>query len=680
MRNVGIALSQATLQELAYSLGIEKNVADMTEAQKAQLRYIQLIKQSTEWQTDMAKTLMSPANATRILRQQFTLLARAIGNVLIPIVMTVIPYVMVLTQWLTKLANKLAKVLEKLFGIKLDFNYDREISGLGGIADGITDIGDAAGKSAKKLNTMLAPFDDLNVVQNELDKNGSGVGNLLSGGDLGVALPEYDALAGLTDKFKAKMDDAEENLKRILPIVAAIGGAFAVWKIGKSVADFMTWWSGLSGGGKSAARIALGVSLVITGGVLKFAGDKNVLSEETFTKGVAQQIGGSLLLGGGAAMITKNIAFGVLISSISLIHSGGVTASTGDDKNAITGLLEQVVGTLGVAGASFKVSGGNPYITLGVTALVVWSNVAFELKKLTDMKPTFEEISDAFNEILGGIPYKVGDWLGEVIIRIQDAWRDVKNWWNENVKPIFTKDFWKQKVDEMVKGVSEKWDELKTKTKEKWDGIKTTISDTWSSIKTGASDGLTSVKDTITTKWTESKDWLRDHIGGKEYWKEKFNSILDGATSILDDLKTKFSNWKATIKIPHIKWESNGFQTKGLVKKALEVLNLPTSLPKLKVDWYEEGGYPTSGDLFFANENGIPEMVGRIGNKTAVANQDQITTSITNAVVQGLAQSGINNQSKSPTTIYIGNKKVYEGYGDYIEGENDRYGTNMIRI
>jgi hypothetical protein len=126
----------------------------MTEAQKAQLRYIQIIKQSSEWQTDMAKTLMSPANATRILRQQFTLLARAIGNVLIPIVMTVIPYVMVLTQWLTTLANKVAKVLEKLFGIKLDFNYDREISGLGGISDGITHIGDAAGKSAKKLNTM----------------------------------------------------------------------------------------------------------------------------------------------------------------------------------------------------------------------------------------------------------------------------------------------------------------------------------------------------------------------------------------------------------------------------------------------------------------------------------------------------------------------------------------------
>ena len=90
------------------------------------------------------------------------------------------------------------------------------------------------------------------------------------------------------------------------------------------------------------------------------------------------------------------------------------------------------------------------------------------------------------------------------------------------------------------------------------------------------------------------------------------------------------------------------------------------------------GGFPSTGEFFLAREAG-PEMVGRIGNKTAVANNDQITTSITNALLSALSQYDFGG-SKSPTTIYIGNKKVYEGYGDYVSEENDRYGTNMIRI
>lgn len=74
---------------------------------------------------------------------------------------------------------------------------------------------------------------------------------------------------------------------------------------------------------------------------------------------------------------------------------------------------------------------------------------------------------------------------------------------------------------------------------------------------------------------------------------------------------------------------------------------------------YAQGGFPTSGDLFIANENGKQEMVGRIGNRSAVANQDQIgdaifqymdahdkrsgddTEALAGAIVRGLKQAGI---------------------------------------
>ena len=107
MRAVGVALDQATLQETAFTLGIKKNISEMTRAQKTQLLYYQMMKKTTTMQGDMARTLLQPANAIRVLKQQFTLLARAIGNIFIPILTAAIPYVMVLTKWLTALAQSI---------------------------------------------------------------------------------------------------------------------------------------------------------------------------------------------------------------------------------------------------------------------------------------------------------------------------------------------------------------------------------------------------------------------------------------------------------------------------------------------------------------------------------------------------------------------------------------------
>ena len=746
LRNVGVALSQATLQQLAYSLGIEKNVADMTEAEKAQLRYIQIMKSSTEWQTDMGRTLVTPANALRIIQQQFTLLARAIGNVFIPILMAAIPYIMVLTKALTALANRLANLL----GFQLaDIDYSKITSGLSGIADGIEDIGDEAGNTAKELNTMLAPFDELNVVQQESKKKGKGYGNDDIFDSLDLPLPEYDALANLTDTFKNNMADAEKKLKEILPLVEGIAGAFALWKITESVANFMTWWSNLSGSGQNVARIGFGVILTFAGFTLAEKGGKDVLNENTLLQGIAEQIGGSITTGLGAGIITKSVPIGVFISLATLGFEGSKTASTGNTAQGLFGSLEQIISSLGVGAVAFKMSGGNPMITLTVTALVTWANVLFDLAKLAELKPTGDELYNAIFVQLNPF-YEFGNWIGDYILTpLYELISGIENWkiefwiaignaltgntkpfdkWWKNTKKGFN-DTWKsikkatgidlgemnkninvdmsdmslsmkgaldgmdknnsEKWDKMKKDstkaskdtstdVSKQWENLKTNTSNTWDDISTTLSNKWQDVKTAASDIWENIKTSITNKWTEAQDWFSTHIGNKEWWKQKFNGILQGAQSVLNDLSSKFNNWSAYIKTPHISWDENGWKATGTIKKVLKALNLPTTLPKLSVSWYAEGGFPKDGEFFFANEQG-PEMIGRIGNKSAVANNDQITESITNALITALNNYDFGG-GKSPTTIYIGNKKVYEGYGDYVNSENDRYGTNTIRI
>ena len=255
MRAIGVALDQATLQETAYSLGIDKKVSSMTRAQKTELLYYQMMHSTVNMQEDLARSLKSPANALRILQQQFTQLTRAIGNIFIPILAQIIPYLKVLVQWLTTLANTVAAA----FGFKIeDYLGDTSTitSDLGGVSDSIGDIGTSADKTSKKLNRMLAQFDELNVIEFDTDTDsgsggGSGAGG---GGSLGIPLYDYDALRKAVQQ---DLSDVEDKLKRILSYVAAVGAGLLAWKVSQKILDFLARLQGLKNLGVVTAGFKL---------------------------------------------------------------------------------------------------------------------------------------------------------------------------------------------------------------------------------------------------------------------------------------------------------------------------------------------------------------------------------------------------------------------------------------
>ena len=600
LRNVGVAMSEATLQTLAYELGIEKLVRNMTEAEKAQLRYIQIMRSSKEWQTDMGRTLIQPANALRVMRQQFTLLGRAIGKVFIPLLMEAMPYIIAFTQIVTALAERIAK----LFGYEIGdmFNYDE----LGDISAGIEDIGNSAESTKDKLTTMLAPFDDLNVVQKQSKDANDGLGGI--GGDLGIPLPEYDALANLNDKFAKGVEKAKKTLEDMIPVVIAVGAAFATWKVVSGVFNTISSiasisnalagitpmtaakWSKILGGG---LLIAIGSVISIIGVGLGWSAIKKALEENGWSKNSLTQFGiatallvvGGFLIGAGIALVA------------------GAAVLTG-------GLIGAIAAAV-VAGLAFLIT----------TIVAKWDEIC---KKWDEF---WVDIGNGINEA----KENVGKKWDEFWVDFGNEFDKQKQEWSENWEEFKTicKGMW----DVMVDNISTKWDEFWVNTgntldknKQDWstkfNNLKNDISKTWN-------ETWVNVKDTMKTNWTDAKNWFTSNFGTKEQWKQKFKSLTDGASEKLAELKSIFENWTAKIKTPHFSWDSNGIKATGVIKKALEALNLPTSIPKLKISWYEDGGYPTSGDLFFANENGIPEMVGRIGSQTAVANNDQITTSIT---------------------------------------------------
>ena len=141
--------------------------------------------------------------------------------------------------------------------------------------------------------------------------------------------------------------------------------------------------------------------------------------------------------------------------------------------------------------------------------------------------------------------------------------------------------------------------------------------------------------------------------------------------------ENKFNLSGIKIKMPHLSWSTQ--PASGWTAKILSALSLPTSLPKLNVSWYAEGGFPTTGDLFIANEAG-PELIGRMGNQTAVANNDQIKEGIREAAYAAMTQALSENSQGHKTEVYIGNEKVYEGYGRYQNYQSNKYGVSTIRI
>lgn len=650
IRNQGVAMSEATLQTLAYELGIEKLVREMTEAEKAQLRYIQIMRSTSAWQTDMGRTIITPANALRVMQQQFIQLGRAIGKVFIPIIMELMPYIIALTQVTTAFAERLAK----FFGYVVpDIDYSK----LGDISAGITDIGNSASDATKKLNTMLAPFDDLNVVQTNKQKDGSGLAGI--GGDLGVILPEYDALANLNTKFAEGVEDAKKNLEKLLPVVVAIGVAFATWKVATGVLDTVT----------SISNISTALSNITP------------MSAKKWSK----ILGGGLVTAIGGVIASIGVGLGWSAIKQALEDNGW-------DKESLktygigTGLL--VIGGF-LIGAGIALATGGAILTGGLIGAIAAAVIASLAFLITTVVTHWEDIKKGWSKFWADIDNKLDTAKEDISKKWDEMWVSVGNWfdqekqsWSDNWT-TFTETasgMWSVMADDISTTWDETWvtvgntfDTIKEEWSTKMTELKTNISDTWD-------ETWVNVGNTLETKWTKAKTWFGDHFGTKEDWKNIFKSLTDGATEKLDELKSKFENWKANIKTPHFEWSSkDSFKVTGWMKDALDALNLPTSIPKLKINWYQDGGYPTSGDLFFANENGIPEMVGRIGHQTAVANNDQIATSITNALITALDQYDFGG-GKSPTTIYIGNKKVYEGYGDYASEENDRYGTNVIRI
>lgn len=229
IRRLGIDLTQARLQQELLALGFNKQVSILSQADKAVLRYIAIMKQTANVQGNLAQTIQSPANQIKILKAQLDMLAKSVGSLLYPALKAILPPLIAAVQ----LIREFVEWVAKLMGVKVVFtDFTKSADSVGGIGDAMDDTADSTKKAAKALKDYTMGFDELNIIDPTQGSSGSG-GGASAGNILGdVDLSGYDMFKNYVG---TSIDEIKEKVKKLLPIIAGVAAGFAAWKI----ADFL---------------------------------------------------------------------------------------------------------------------------------------------------------------------------------------------------------------------------------------------------------------------------------------------------------------------------------------------------------------------------------------------------------------------------------------------------------
>lgn len=605
LRRLGYDLSVARLEQERLNLGIDKSVSSMTQAEKSQLRYYAMMTQVTQVQGDMARTLEQPANMLRVLRAQIEQCARAIGNLFIPILTKVLPIAIAVADGLRQIISAIAG----LFGVTLntpDWN-----ASIGNATSGTEDIADNMGsavESAKELKRYLAPFDELNVLPDQSTGSGgsgSGTGLGTGSGDLGIDLPGYDFLKNAVttqiDEWKKKLEPlvsfVKKNIGEIFELITTIGAALLAWKFSVGFLNGIEALKALSGKELSMPlAIVAGGILTATGFKIEFSGIKDAIEKGLNSLNFGEIIAGGLLGTAGMGVLGKGI-----VSFITTAFKGKAVANAiaNGGKLISTGLIGAAIGAI-VAGIPMFVTGVYDAITNGLNTLnglLIPAGTAF--------------VGAGIGAMIGAIGGPLGALIGLVVGAVVDLGIAIAQHW-----------------DEIKEATANAWNSVKEKTIEVWNGIKDWLSTAWNSIKTTASSVWSSVSTTVSNTWTTIKTNASKFMSNLlDTFKTKFEKLKQTITEAISRIKSAFDfDWHLpSLELPHIS------VTYSDAPWALARFFGIYSIPHLSVDWYANGGFPDAGQLFIANEAG-PEMVGSIGGKTAVANNDQIVDGITYGV------------------------------------------------
>lgn len=266
LKELGVVMTEAALNEFALQKGMTKTVNKMTEQEKVALRMQFIMEKLSHTQGDFAKTSNSWANQTRILTGQWESFKTALGQGLINILTPAIQWLNVFMKKLIQLGEVFSAFTAKLMGKSSSGGSKGGV--MGEVATAVGDANDAAGgmaantaetaKAAKDAKKSLMGFDELNVLQKPAESADSGASagglnldSLSLSSDATVdesSIADSPAMAKLREilaKF-AQIDftplkESLQNLKdSFAPIVSTIGNGL-LWVLENVLQPLAEW-------------------------------------------------------------------------------------------------------------------------------------------------------------------------------------------------------------------------------------------------------------------------------------------------------------------------------------------------------------------------------------------------------------------------------------------------------
>ena len=404
IRRLGVDLSQARLQQELLSLGFNKQVSSLSQADKAVLRYIAIMKQTANVQGNLAQTIQSPANQIKILKAQLDMLAKSVGSLLYPALKSILPPLIAAVQ----LIREFVEWVAKLMGVKVVFtDFTKSADSVGGIGDAMDNTADSTKKAAKALKDYTMGFDELNIIDPTQGSSGSGsgasAGNIL--GD--VDLSGYDMFKQYNEEFAKQIDAIKQKIKDMLPVIGAISAALALWKITNFLTDIATAISKMT----DLQKLALSIATVVVEASLVFSFAKGYASSgnplELLGEVVSAAFGSFVLwrtMGADGVTLGLGIAFVASLAGLTYALGTG-EANLGDASTWIQAALTTAFGSItGITlltnlGAA---AGTAATLSIGLAGLITFAGITFSLGEKLKEFPVLDTIITALMGIFGG--------------------------------------------------------------------------------------------------------------------------------------------------------------------------------------------------------------------------------------------------------------------------------------
>lgn len=442
---------------------------------------------------------------------------------------------------------------------------------------------------------------------------------------------------------------ANEGISVVLSTALSkkIGGAFAT--LGTTVSAGVKALFG-SGAAESALSFISPVAKAITGiGSVAIGAFTAISNFVTMLKNGFSWLNEALMLVGVTITAVGAVILGVAAAPAAII--AGIVAAVATATVVVKDHWKEIKGIFSKAGDWF-----NTNVIKPISGFFegLWKSVSGFFSSLwKDISGVWKTVSGWFNtnvinpivSFFQGFSKRVGQIFEGLWIIVKAVWIVVSDWFKSKVIEPIKKNF------ELLKStVSTAFKVLWTTVKSVWavvsgwfkEHVTTPIKNAFSSAKESIQKAFSSAKTAVTGAWNSVSSWFKEHVttpiknafskmkeSVAEIFSKLWNSVKSGVAGAMNTVISRIETAINSL-IGGVNTVLRGFNS--VVSAAAKVAKVKwsgvdlvpkVSLPKVKA--YATGGFMDKYSIATVGENGLPELMGTVGGKPAVAGSQEIT-------------------------------------------------------